>query len=406
MNRPDVIVRYSEYIRNYLKENQPKDWNVGLLGEFPASSNMLQKYFKHILEQRTGRDKRTALEKHYKLNSKDSIDKKMFEIEGRTRSIYNFFENKTVPFEKNLNFIAFIFDVPICSLNEFIENNEIQEKILENNLTENDVAATKNSVNVETKQNTKVSKKTKSFRKPVFISLFFMSVISVFYIGFRYSMAQNNKNNKLAYSSVMPVYIGDTLFERIAVIEDSQQDTGLHFHTINIFNDKCLSKNSAWSFDTDPNGEDMNSKYGSPFNEEIKSLHSILNGRTTIANQMMEIHFNISNNTDKNLYFSNLKVSVLKTFDAEAEKAEYNLYQSRTAEEVFNIVLSDKNMYGFTVSKKEIKPNEAIFCRCKITGDDKCNGLIYKIKIVADFVDANGKHFQTKSDKNYLIGFL
>ncbi len=411
MNRPDVIVEYSDYIRNYLKENEPKDWNVNLWGKFPASSNMLQKYFKHILEQGVGsRDKVKAIENHYKLNKRDTVDKKMFEIEGRTRSISNFLENKTVPFEKNLNFIAFIFDVPICTLNEFIENNttkdKIQNSILENTLKKDKIHL-QNLKNNELKPNTEPHKRTKPVKKSVLLSLSVIAVFFVLSIGFYSLGGQNNENSKeVAKSSFMPVDIGDQLFEIKAISANNQQDTGLNFHTVNIFNDKCLYKNQPWSFTTDPNGEDMNSSYGSPFNETIQSLHPILNGRATIANQMMEIHFNIANNTDKNLFFANLEVQVVNTFDAKAEQAKYNLYQSRNLEEVFDLTLSDKNLYGFTVSKQEVKPNEAIFCKCIITGDDKCKDLIYKIQIIADLVDIQGKHYPVISDKNYLIGFV
>ncbi len=407
MSRPDIIVEYSDYIRNYLKENEPKDWNVGLWGKFPASSNMLQKYFKHILEQGVGsRDKVKAIENHYKLNKKDSVDKKMFEIEGRTRSISNFLENKTVPFEKNLNFIAFIFDVPICTLNAFIENNKIQKVVVENTLEEDKIPL-QDFTNTGLKPNIETHIKAKSVKKSVFLSLSVIAALFVIAIGFYSLIGQNDENiNKVAKSSFLPVDIGNKLFEIKAITNNNQQDTGLNFHTFNIFNDKCLYKNTPWSFTIDHKGEDMSSSYGSPFNKTIQSLHPILNGRTTIANQMMEIHFNIANNTDKNLFFANLEVKVVKTFDAKAEQAEYNLYQSRNFEEVFDITLSDKNLYGFTVSKQKVKPHEAIFCKCIITGDDKCNDLIYKIQIIADFVDVQGKHYTVVSDKNYLIGFV
>ncbi len=448
MNKPDAIVKYSEYIRNYLKENKPKDWNVSLWGEFPATSNRLQKYFKYILEHKPSRDKVKALEKHYNFNSKDTIDKKMLEIGDKTRSIANFLKNKIDnPREKNLNFIAYIFDVPICSFNDFVENYTIQEEIkpeikekveeeikeeveetikgeeveeeikeeekvkindnvLENSITENDVAATPTSTNAAPQQNTEVDEKTRSFKKHLFISMFLMSVIFIFYIGFYNSIAQNNNDNKSAHRSVMPHYIGDTLFELITTVDNNQQDTGLRFRTVNIFNDSCLYKNGPWSFTTDPKGEDMNSEYGIPYNEEITPKYPILRGRTTIANRKMEIHFSITNNTNKNLYFANFMVSVLRTYDAKVEKAEYNLYQSRAAEQLLTINLCDENTYRFAVKKQEVKPNKAIFCKCEITGDDRCQGLIYRIKMVADFVDANGKHDTIRSDKDYFIGFV
>jgi len=189
----------------------------------------------------------------------------------------------------------------------------------------------------------------------------------------------NNLENLNKHQIVQPTFfpqdIGSNLFVRKTISDINNTvplADSIFFYTVNIFNDKF----------------------------------PILNGRTTIANQYMDIHFNIENQMNKTLYFSSLKINVLHTYDAVSEQAEYNMYEVRTAEIRFELILNEKNMYGFTVEKEKLKSGEAIFCRMRVTGSESSTNLIYRLQIIADLVDTKGKHYQAVSDKNYLIGFV
>jgi len=414
-DRKEAQKLFADFIREYLKKNKPTDWDNSLFGEFPGTILMYQKYFGSILRQNSNPEKIKAIEERYKLNKDDSVQKKIKVIDGRPRSIKIFFSKKIVPHEDNLNFIALIFDVPVQTVEEFvaykhksklekepiiIEPAKIKPVVIKHVKT----VKTKNKIgfkNILTKRNAVVA-----------MSVVF-SFILITIILQKYNFTDNKlnaANQPKEETGFFPQDIDRDLFvKKVSVTNStkiSEEDTVL-LHTVNIFNDKCLHKNSVWSFATDPNGEDMNSKYGEPFNEEIKTkFKDVLNGRTTIANEYMDIHFNLENLKNKTLYFSNLKIKIINTYDAKGEKAQYNMYESRSAEIKFELILDDKNTQGFTVDKEELKHGEALFCKMRVKGSEISNNLIYRFQIVADFVDTKGKHYQAVSDKNYLIGFV
>ncbi len=76
----------------------------------------------------------------------------------------------------------------------------------------------------------------------------------------------------------------------------------------------------------------MNSKYGTPYNETITELFPTQQGSINIANQKIDIDFSIENVNRQNLYFSGYVIKIIDTFDAIANKAEYNLYKSLSPE--------------------------------------------------------------------------
>ncbi len=276
MNKNSAIVEYSDYIRDYLSKNPPKDWRVDLFGEFPSSSNMFQKYFEYILSKNTNKSKILAIEKRYGLNRKDTIEQKAEVINGRTRSINKFFVNKTVPYEKNLNFIAFVFDVPINKFADFIENHKHREgkstekKVIEKTIEQHKEIPKNKIVKkteeeekpiTETSIKTKVKSKTKRklHKEVIFGTLLLILIVSGFmFFNFYVEKKVPVPNNTIKYSSFLPVDVGDKLFDGEVVPATNAADTGLSFHTVNIFNDKCLSKNKPWNFEVDSEGEDMN----------------------------------------------------------------------------------------------------------------------------------------------------
>jgi len=417
-NSNETKIEFADFIREYLENNKPADWNNALFGEFPGTISTYQKYFGYILKQNNNSEKVEAIEKRYKLNKSDKVEKKIKIIDGRPRSITKFFNEKIVPYDKNLYFIAVVFDAPIKTIEEFVKRQENEKK----QLTKKPEKAKKESFNIDNEIISEINepKEDQNDRLKQFftknkkiigsVSLILLLFISVFLFQ------KYGKNNELKAENMHPIIstffpreMADSLYVKKTTANNSEnilsEDTIL-LHTVNIFNDKCLYKNSDWSFSTDPEGEDMNSKYGTPFNDEIKTHFNVLNGRTTIANEYMDIHFNIENLKNKTLYFSNLKIKIIDTHDAKVEKAKYNMYEIRSSEVIFEIILDDKNMKGCSANKEELKNGEALFCKLRIKGSEFCNNLIYELQIIADFSDIKGNHYQGVSDKNYFIGFV
>lgn len=402
--RNDTKKAFAEYLRDELQP--PSDWNTELFGKFPGTVSMIQKYFGYILDQKPNSEKAEAIELQYHLEQFNSLEKKIDYIDGRPRSIENFFKGQTVPYERNLNFIALVFDAPIKTLEEFVSYNN-KHKI--------ESEESKKRQGMQAKANSLKQDFIPLQSLPRSIALFLMIVILAC-IGFNYfhygvSNSQSKSIKQRQPASFFPVDIENKLFVNkikgiVTPIQDTGRNTELNFHTINIFNDKCIYNEGTWSFVTDVAGEDMNSQYGKPFNENIKTLYPILKGRTTLANQLMDIHFNINNRTGENLVFSSFLIKILNTYDANTEKAQYNLYTERSEEIRFEVVLTNRNIYSYTTDKKRIENNESLFCRLRIKGDTNCMNLIYKFRIICDLIDANGRHYTIQSDKDYFIGFV
>ncbi len=413
--REQYRAQYADYLRENLKT--PSDWKVELLGNFPGTTAMYQKYFGQILSQNTNKQKVEAINEHYHLHKYENIDKKVEIIDGKPRSIENFFTKKTTPFDDKLKFMALIFESEIKSLEDFVEWKHAQKPLKSKNNEKNETIQHNNSANsikIERKKEAFSVKITKQLAIAVSVLVFF-SIIAFLVSKIQPANAENKElekiGNKTLQSSFFPKYINKDLFEKNIPVKKNNNKTivkeEILYHTVNIFNDKCIHKQGAWSFETDANGEDMNSPYGAPFNENIAGMYPILKGRTTIANEMMDLHFNIENNYNSDLYCSSLTIEIIDTYDTKAENAKYNLYTTRSSEEIkFELLLDGKNTYGFTVNKEKVDAGGGVlFCKMRIKGSEKCENLIYRFKIKVSMVDSKGNHFSVNSDKTYLIAF-
>lgn len=385
---------------NYLRENisKPADWDENLFGKFPGTPAMYQKYFGYILEKGENLEKIEAIESQYGLKKDFSLDKKIEIIDGRPRSIYNYFKNGTVPHEANLKFIATVFDFPLKTIEEYIE-------FVNKNISENENT---------TQQQIRPLKKSKLIAISLVVLVFI--VFSGIYLKkiFADNQAPSEmQNNKLSYPSVMPKNAGDSIF--ISKTPNPDADLSLDtivYQTIYICNDELIYKEKDnWSFETDPKGEDMSSEYGGEFGRDIYTIFPTLRGITKIANQRMVLRFTITNFTEKSVSFSGLKVTIEDTHDAVAEKAKYNLYQHRAEEVSYEIKFNPKqNGYSILTQNETIEAGATLTCDIDFTGTDDCEGRIFEFYIVADILkNEKGKlkktHVNVRSDKNYFLGF-
>ena len=415
--RTETQKAFADYLRKELKK--PADWDEKLFGEFPGTVSMFQKYFIFLLEENKNQRKIKAIERQYNLEQYSTLERKKEAIQGRPRNIEKFFKENTVPYEKNLNFIALVFEAPVQTLEEYAK---IQDD-------------TDNKQISEKQKNTKKSKNTLEHLSALFRfnymtkselhsrAIFVLLAVMLFGVGSTLLAVDSDENarenehvkagentERLQVNTFFPDYIADSLFIRSSQGAENtiaQNDSaGVFYHTTNIFNDKCIYKQGTWSFTTDSMGEDMNSNYGKPFNESIHSEHPVFEARKTIANQKMDIYFILKNQLNKQLFFSSFKVKILESYNANAENAKYNVYKLRGKDKHFKVVFDGKKSYGFTTDKKPIKSGGSLFAKLRIKGNSKCTGLIFRFRIISDCVDANGNHYKVKSDKDYLIGFV
>ncbi len=422
MAHEDKRKSYADYIKSYLKTNPPKGWT----GDFPGSQAKIDNYIEHILRKGEDHKKVKAIDERFNLVANLSATQKMIDINGRTRSLYDFLkkDGTKIPYRRNLELTAIIFGVPITTHYDFLKQNAQQEnsetetpdEILEETppeiSEEPKISEEKNTTPKELESSEEPEEKTKKTAQTTFktiaVSLFLVAIFS----GFVYTIfftKVTTKNENMQISSVMPVDIGDKFFDgEISKTETNPNDTGLIFYTRSIFNDYCLTKNEAWNFEVDTNGEDMkNPEFGSMFAETIQELYPHTVGRVNIANITMELRFEIKNSFDKTMCLENMMIRVLDKYDTKAEKATYNVYQDRDLEQSVFITFSTQKTYRFALERTSLKKNETISFKCTINGDSHCDNKIYRFKIVADFLDVNSRqHYYVESDKTYLIGFV
>ncbi len=426
-----------EHFASYLRENKkaPSDWEIGLFGEFPSTQTNYQKYFGKILEENTNQLKIQAIEAHYKLDNDISLKKKIELINGRPRSIVNFYNGDSMPYESGLKFIALVFEYPIKTLEQYVvwqkeqKENELKEEAKKKEQQEYEIKkqainnivvglkeeAHKKEEQIKPKEAQKTTKVGITGWKKIITKFIALPIGFLLILFFTYSIVNNIYNQNINKNSVIPKYVGSEIFvnnsgdNEPAVHPDSVGLLFAEYHTVNIFNDKFIFTNNKWKFVTDPNGEDMNSKYGTPYNETITELSPTQTGSINIANQKIDINFNIENTNKKNLYFSGYVIKIISTFDAKANKAEYNLYKSMSHEMKLSQVefLDDKKAYSFQTDKELIKSGNVVFCKIPISiATHSYRNKILEFEIIIDLVDKKSNHYEIKSDKTYFIANL
>lgn len=330
MDRRKNLASFADYLRTELFKNQPKDWNINQFGKFPGTSYMFQRYFTHILTENKNTKKIACIEKRFRIKKDSDLVSKIKTIDGKSRSIEKFFTDKTIPHENNLNFIALVFDAPIHNFADFLKS---QTKPSAQEKTE----LTKQSDKTQKTNNFKINNKVLLLAASVIVLL-----ISIYPI----SILLDNKtttNEKILqeHAGFFPQNLSLDFVENSYELTDNKRirtntDTVL-MHTLTIYNDQAVYTQDNWSFATDAKGEDMNSGYGKPFNEDIISVKPMLKGTVTLARERMDIHFNIQNLYDTPLFFVGLKLNVDTTFSATVENAKYNLYKPFGRELFYNL---------------------------------------------------------------------
>ena len=446
----EIRKMFADYLRETLVP--PTDWYVGTCGSFPPTVHYLQIYFEQILRENSNSLKIKAINNFYELNEIHSLEKKIEKIDGLPRSIQNFFVKKTVPNEDRLNFIALIFESPISTLREFETRREHKQPTAEvaveaevmNNVTETEPVFVKeekfqnteyqinndNSFPPETNMISLKSKgkfflNTRQRRIVTFLSIALV-VIAIAALKINYAaLAGASLVNSTAERGFMPLYVGDSLFAGSAVslnvLENDEQINenqipppldsslivrNLQYATVSIYNDQYLYSLRPWSFEVDGNGEDMNSKWGNPYNSDIADLYPTLRNTITLANNVMELSFNISNRNNLSLFFHAIKLKIVERIRITPDHTSYNIYSFRNtlSDIILGVSLCDNDLYGIETNHNEIAANKAQFCKLRVHNSSENENTICKFRISVDLVDAAGNHYIVESNKDYFLG--
>ena len=332
---------------------------------------------------------------------------------SKCKSIENFILRATVPEINKLEQIAVIFNTPVKTYQEFIDTCE--EKSVNQLYISQSIHFKKESSSVEKGKKSFLHAKRKLvlFSSVVLIVLIF--VFAAFGIDMEQSIAKQ-QNDSLEYIKE----ILDQKFEvkalnikKLAVSQNKLETTRkfsstntevkkVRFETFRIYNDECITSNKAWSFDTDPNGEDMYSKkYGFPYYSSITLLKKSIN-KTPIANKKMIIRFKIINSGEKSIKISDLTLNIDSVIMANGDNFCYNILKARgTEDECLKIVLNAKQSnYAFYNQIYEIKPDSEAFFIVEIKfPEQECTGNIYKFHFEIAFDD----NTTLLSDKKYFL---
>ncbi len=429
-NKKKLQENFADYIKTNIKK--PEDWNIELFGKFPPRKTGLKNYFSFLIEENKQKEKLFSIHEFFNFEEQKQASEKIEKLNalsGRLKSIENLFADKSTPVERTLNFIAVIFDLPIKNITAFeAERKKIKSKPETETETNKTKSKTVKKISEErdvVKIEDKRVKKTLKRRIVVFCSLLIFLIVC----GFTYKVSVNyfslysrfnkakDKLNEIEKLSFKPLFLNDEIFETDSLntsetekITSSKgsEDIEIEFYTNNIYNHKFLYSSKQWSFETDTKGEDINSDYGKPFFEELKSLYPYPKNFATLANDYIWIRFNIQNKSSTPVFVDNLNIKILSVVKINKTSVHYNEWTTALPNEMkYEFVLNNKaKNYPGAIENKKLRSDNPLHFSFKVRGDKSCDNQIFKFRILISCNDGKGNRFTVKSDKDYFIGFL
>lgn len=423
-----IRTAYADQLRAYILANPPADWQLEF-GEFPPKQTAMRNYVLYLLQTYREGDIYEAIKNLYGFNGSIRLladQVKQVNESNQHKAIENFFKG-TASKPELLQFLATIFRYEI-SLAEF-EKSFVGTQTRVNEVVREDTHKGEESfVGTQTTARgtqTTVSKKQLIWRGAtvLFVVLFLGN------FGFEYYQMANRfakAETTLALIdslSFEPKYLTDEIAEKEVVRADKHNggmsfvrtqtraanefaDTTepLLYFTNNIYNKKFIYTTKKWNFETDPKGEDINSEYGKPYNEEIRPLKPIESQSVTIANGEIWIRFNLKNNSAQKLYIDNLYLKIVGKYALDSVAVSYNAWLPKANEQVYEIELDNfAQTYPFATFT-EISPDEARHFSLKVKGSQSLEKQAVKFQIYASCNDGNGKRYTICSDKIYVLG--
>jgi hypothetical protein len=189
--------------------------------------------------------------------------------------------------------------------------------------------------------------------------------------------------------------------------QKAQDEISLSFFTNNIFNKSFIYTQNTWDFETDKRGEDMNSEYGAPYNEEIRHLKPDKITAPTLANQQIWIRFNIKNNGKTKIFVDNIALKILNRYDLKEDEVSYDVWFPKSLDEkAVEITLNNFAATYPLSTHTELDANESRFFSLKVFGDESLKKRLIKFRLIVSCTDGAGSRQTIHSDKDYFVGFL
>jgi hypothetical protein len=370
--------------------------------------------------------------------------------------VYLFGKKIDQPIENTLAFAAFLFGAKIKNIEEFkkwkeeklLKNTEIVEKVevvekIENKELDNSSIANNEKSEKEAENSTKQTENDFVITpKPTFFqqykhqlliaaSFVLLIVCSAYVYNLQSYISENREKlatiEQITFKPLVPdsglvenpvganianQNIANQSIDSQVVRENTKQiaanvEIPLSFYTNNIYNGNFLFTTDKWNFETDITGEDMNSKYGEPYRNQLKSLRKLPNTQPTIANKSIWIRFNVMNKGSKKLYVDNIKLEKLQTYAINTKTVKWsNWITPKDGEKRFELLLSHEPQIVAVVPFAEIGANSPQHFSLLIKCDKTCEKYIYKFKLVISANDGQGSRYDVSSDKIYTLGLI
>jgi len=392
----------------YLQENisKPADWDEQIIGQFTTTptKTILEKYLVLLVEKHREGSIYEAIHQFYKFSgSLKTVEEQVAYIKNydRAKSIENIFKGQSSSSEEALLFVAKIFQMPIQNLTDFESYLAMQTK---------EVPSYK-SATIPKKITANVGRKLYS-QGLVGFSVFSLIAIS---IGFYQTKQQLNQVDSMVFK---PRYVGSLIQEKDTTAKQLTVKTAhvgtkiaanaLVFFTNNIYNAEFLHSKQAWSFQTDPKGEDINSEYGEPYRREIMPLKPADLKNMTLANNEIWIRFNLQNEAEGKLYIDNLFLKIIAQYPVNEQMISYNAWITKFTEKHYEVLLNPFALSYPMATFIEIEGNESkhFSLKVKSDADKKIENQIIKFRIIASANDGKGNRYTIQSDKDYFLGFV
>ena len=392
---------FAAYIRS--NKQAPKDWDNDI-GSFAFTSTMIRKYFCSIVENEDNTNRIQLIRQFYDISSEKSQDELLEYIKdtgfNKTKTIENFFRTQTTPDMNTLNLIATLF-CPIKNHHDFQGAGKSEKSFIP--ITWLNVLGVQNRL------------RRHEWVLSVVVVLLIVTLGSlVFYIP-----SHITQNELLQQKSAL---IDQLAFHPTVVPSDSivlgsaesgksgisqNKEAILEFFTNNIYNTYYLLPKRAWNFPIDSLGEDINSKYGAPYNTALYNTLLQASKGTSIANKNMKIRFNISNPSDEDWVIDNLYLEITDVYELSDHESKKAIWSSKSLEKSYTVeLIGQKRVYPLEVFENIPKGNAVFFALDIRTEDSHLEGKIIRFKIKLSANNGKGSKTNITSDKSYLLGYV
>lgn len=213
-----------------------------------------------------------------------------------------------------------------------------------------------------------------------------------------------SKSNLFVKVLVVIGVIGIILVFRERIIGKTDPNE-IVFRTNQLMNEDFIFTTGKWPFEVDSLGEDVMSQYspGVVRNTRV-SLYPFKSNEPTIANDSLQIRFQVSTSSRKKYYIDNVFLSIIENYDR-TENMYLNTWEGKFEEHAYSVnLLPTKVFYQVSTDLIQLNRKNPEHFNLKVYMDRKrFKDQIVRFKIVLNLhLDSNEK-LSLESDKSYYI---